>query len=120
MSKSRAEREGSTIPSHRFELRNLAGSQVLTENPSENSFKIHATLQIAEGSKGLRDYIADGASSSTKEDSMSATGKYRKMSNIYFTNIQENCFPLFMFLKSGTVDIQLLSLLSQVDSSKSS
>lgn len=54
MSKSRAEREGSTIPSHRFELRNLAGSQVLTENPSENSFKIHATLQIAEGSKGLR------------------------------------------------------------------
>lgn len=54
MSKSRAEREGSTIPSHRFELRNLAGSPVLTENPSENSFKIHATLQIAEGSKGLR------------------------------------------------------------------
>lgn len=70
--------------------------------------------------KEVKDYIAGGASSSTEEDSMSATGKYRKMNNVYFTNIQENYLPLFIFLKPGTVDIHLLSLLLQVDSSKSS
>lgn len=70
--------------------------------------------------KEIKDYVAGGASSTTEEDSMSATGKYRKMSNVYFTNIQQNYFPPFMFLKSGTADIQLLSVLLQVDSSKSS